>query len=63
MPSLVKQMHLAAVFQLSVKDRLHCKSDSTFKGSTGEQEADDAGCLLTSDTDTLLKLLHNYRPH
>jgi len=33
------------------------------KDLSREQEANDAGCLVTSDTDTLLKLLHNYRPH
>jgi len=33
MPSLVKQMYLATLLQPNVKDRLHCKSDSAFKGS------------------------------
>jgi hypothetical protein len=63
MPSLVKKMYLATILPLNVKDRRHFMSDSAFKGSTGEQEANDAGCLVTSDTDTLLKLLHNYGPH
>jgi len=33
MPSPVKQMYLGTILRLNVKDRLHCKSDSAFKGS------------------------------